>query len=70
MQTQAITRHKSKQMTDMYAHFEKSDFTKAKAIQEALLRPDAAPETGTGQGISVLPFPSQKCGHELLRKQA
>jgi len=41
-QTQAITRHRSEQMTDRYAHFEPSDFIKAKEVQEALLQPNTA----------------------------
>jgi integrase len=70
-QTQAITRHRSEQMTALYAHFEPSDFTKAKEVKEALLRPAVAPETGnTGQGENVLHFPTREKETEQLRKQA
>jgi integrase len=58
-QTQAITGHKSERMTEMYAHFEPGDFKKAKEVQDALLRPNAIPETeNTGQNGVVIPFPA------------
>jgi integrase len=57
-QTQAITRHKSEQMTDRYAHFEPSDFIKAKEVQEALLQPVIVKKAETaGQDGTVLTFP-------------
>ena len=61
-QTQAITRHRSEQMTDRYAHFEPSDFIKAKEVQEALLQPVTANTQGQANGVAeqrltVLQFP-------------
>ena len=38
-QTQAVTRHKSEDMTDNYLHFDESDFAKAKEVQDSLLEP-------------------------------
>jgi integrase len=70
-QTQAITRHRSEQMTDRYAHFEPSDFIKAKEVQEALLRPVSAPKTETiGKNTTVLTFPIKQQEPGQLQKQA
>jgi len=64
-------------MTDRYAHFEPSDFIKAKEVQEALLQPitvntDDKPQVdGTVEGrLTVLQFPSTKKTDSQERKQA
>ena len=64
-QTQAITGHKSQEMTENYCHFEASDFVKAKEVQEALLRPaDEKPKERqveeAGRHLAVIPFPSRE----------
>jgi integrase len=70
-QTQAVTRHRSEQMTDRYAHFEPSDFIKANEVQEALLQPVTTQKAETtGQDVTVLIFPLKLKEHEQLRKQA
>jgi len=76
-QTQAITRHRSEQMTDRYAHFEPSDFIKAKEVQEALLQPVIAnaadkpqAEGLTERHFTVLQFPAAKETNLQERKQA
>jgi integrase len=70
-QTQAVTRHRSEQMTDRYAHFEPSDFIKAKEVQEALLQPIAAQKAETaGQNVTVLTFAIKQKEPEQLQKQA
>jgi integrase len=75
VQTQAITRHKTKEMTEMYSHFERSDFTKAKEVQESLLENDAKKPNGktktppdgkkaadgkSGRRKKVINFPAKK----------
>jgi hypothetical protein len=58
-------------MTDRYAHFEPSDFIKAKEVQEALLLPVTAQEAETaGQNVTVLAFPVKQNELDELRKQA
>ena len=70
-QTQAITRHRSEQMTDRYSHFEPGDFVKAKEVQEALLQPVPAPKAETaGRDAIVLAFPVKQEEPDGLRKQA
>jgi len=75
-QTQAITRHRSEQMTDRYAHFEPSDFIKAKEVQEALLQPNTTHTTDKPKDsiaerrISVLHFPGIRETDLPERKQA
>jgi len=76
-QTQAITRHRSEQMTDSYAHFEPSDFIKAKEVQDALLQPstentvDKLQADGTAEGrLTVLQFPATQDIDSQERKQA
>jgi integrase len=46
-QTQAVTRHKSEDMTDNYLHFDESGCAKAKEVQDSLLEP--VQEKGTGR---------------------
>jgi integrase len=43
-QAQAVTGHKTERMTEWYLHFDPTEFAKAKAIQEDLLRPIQSPE--------------------------
>jgi integrase len=76
-QTQAITRHRSEQMTDRYAHFEPSDFIKAKEVQEALLQPNITNTAEKPQAddamerhFSVLQFPIANKADSQERKQA
>jgi integrase len=78
-QTQAITRHRSEQMTTLYAHFEPSDFGKAREVQEALLQPISANAVEKLQGqadstaerrLTVLPFPTARETGIQERKQA
>ena len=70
-QTQAVTRHRSEQMTDRYAHFEPSDFVKAKEVQEALLQPVSTLKAEAAvQNVKVLAFPIKQIEPEQLRKQA
>ena len=70
-QTQAITRHRSEQMTDRYAHFEPSDFIKAKEVQEALLQPVTTEKAESiDQNVTVLTFPMKQKEPDELRKQA
>ena len=71
-QAQAVTGHKSERMTEMYCHFDPSEFAKAKQVQDALLQPEnKKPEKepdGAGKGDKVLAFPAKE--NELERKQA
>ena len=70
-QTQAITRHRSEQMTDRYSHFEPNDFIKAKEVQEALLQPAFATKAETAeQNATMLTFPIKQKESLELRKQA
>jgi integrase len=74
-QTQAITRHRSEQMTDRYAHFEPSGFIKAKEVQEALLQPVTANPQGQAGGtaerrLTMLQFPTGRETDLQERKQA
>ena len=81
-QVQAITRHKSERMTDWYNHFDPTEFSKAREVQEALLSPVQRStvkrnETGTkitgtkSKTEKVIPFPEKKTGQaEKKRKQA
>jgi integrase len=76
-QTQAVTRHRSEQMTDRYAHFELGDFIKAKEVQEALLRPATANTADKPQGdgtaerrLTMLQFPAARETDFQERKQA
>ena len=70
-QTQAITRHRSEQMTDKYSHFEPNDFVKAKEVQEALLQPVPAPKAETaGRDAAIFVFPVKQEEPGRLRKQA
>jgi hypothetical protein len=58
-------------MTDRYAHFEPSDFIKAKEVQEALLQPATAQKAeNASQDVTVLAFPKKQKEPEQLRKQA
>jgi len=58
-------------MTDRYAHFEPSDFVKAKEVQEALLHPIPAPKAETaGQDATVLAFPMKQKDLGQSLKQA
>jgi hypothetical protein len=68
-QTQAVTRHKSEDMTDNYLHFDESDFAKAKEVQDSLLEPiqDKPREETAGaendkmtQKLSVVSFEDRK----------
>jgi hypothetical protein len=58
-------------MTDRYAHFEPSDFIKAKEVQEALLQPVTAQKVETAmQNMTVLAFPIKQKEPNQLRRQA
>ena len=41
-QAQAVTGHRSRQMTELYFHFDPAEFAKAKEVQETLLKPAAS----------------------------
>ena len=45
-QVQAVTRHKTKRMTERYSHFNPSDFTQVTKVQSDLLQPEPEKETG------------------------
>jgi hypothetical protein len=64
-------------MTDRYAHFEPSDFIKAKEVQEALLQPVTANTADKPQAdgiaerrLTMLQFPSARKTDSQERKQA
>jgi hypothetical protein len=68
-QTQAVTRHKSEDMTDNYLHFDESDFAKAKEVQDSLLEPvqEMPQEQAAGAGndkmtqkLSIVSFDNRK----------
>ena len=66
-QVQAITRHTSESMTELYTHFDPTEFEKASAVQEALLEPPVkkpGKETGQAAGDgeprpNLLAFPAK-----------
>jgi len=70
VQTQAITRHRTKEMTDMYSHFERSDFSKAKEVQEFLLGNDAEkPKGRTETALKEMTAPKEMKAVEGKKEQ-
>jgi integrase len=56
-QTQAVSRHKSEDMTDNYLHFDESGFAKAMEIQDSLLEPvQEKAREGTADGSKTQGF--------------
>jgi len=68
-QAQAITGHKSARMTELYNHFDPTEFVKVREVQDALLLPETAqPSDNAGRAGPVLAFPVRE--NEPERKQA
>ncbi len=68
-QAQAITGHKSVRMTELYNHFDPTEFVKVREVQDALLLPETAqPSDNAGRAGPVLAFPVRES--EPQRKQA
>jgi integrase len=76
-QAQAVTGHKSERMTEWYCHFDPSEFAKAKAVQESLLRPETG-RPGEGGAVAseraaankagrVMAFPAQETNKKRKR---